>query len=280
MVQIGNYNTLEIVKEVDFGLYLDGGEPYGEILLPKRYVPQKYSLGEFLKVFIYMDSEDRIIATTEEPIAVVGEFAVLRILDVTDFGAFADWGLIKDLLIPYREQKKPLKKNQNALVRVCFDDKSYRIIGSTRYNKYLPNQRDDFREADEVQLLIAEKTDLGFNAIIDNDCAGVIYQNEVFQDIEIGQAITGYIKKVRDDGKIDLSIYKSGYSKIDDITYKFIDILEQHNNFLKVNDNSSPELIYSLFSESKKTFKKTIGNLYKRKMVIFEDDGIRLIKSK
>lgn len=279
MLQIGNYNNLEVVREVEFGIYLNTGDEFGDVLLPKRYVPQGIKVGDYLKVFIYFDSEDRIIATTETPKAVVGEFAVLKIIDAGDYGAFADWGLPKDLLIPFREQKHRLKKNQTALVRVYFDDKSYRIVGSTKYNRFLTNKREDFAKGDEVELLIAEKTDLGYNAIIDYDKVGVIYNNEVFQPLEIGAKITGYIKKVREDGKIDLSVNKLGYAKIDDITYKFIDILEQNGGFLKVNDNSSPDLIYKIFGESKKTFKKTIGNLYKNQKLIFENDGIRLIKS-
>ena len=280
MSQLGKYNTLEIVKEVDFGIYLDGGEQFGEILLPKRYLPSKYNVGEFLEVFLYNDSEDRVIATTEKPYASVGEFALLKIIDAGDYGAFADWGLSKDLLIPFREQRHPLKKNQKVLVRVYFDERSERIVGSTKYTRFLPNEIEDYESGDEVELLICEKTNLGYNAIIDNNCTGVIYENEIFQPLEIGQIITGFIKKIREDGKIDLSIYKSGYAKIDDVTYKFIDILEKHNNFIKVNDSSSPEQIYDIFGESKKTFKKTIGNLYKRKMIIFEDDGIRLVSSK
>lgn len=275
MLQIGKLNTLEVVKQVEFGVYLDGDE-YGEILLPNKYVPKNIKTGNMLDVFIYFDSEDRIIATTEKPFAMVGEFAFLKVVSVTSVGAFLDWGLSKDLLVPFREQKQKMKKGKSYIVYVYLDKKSDRIAASSKVNKYFSKYPHAFNTGDEVNLLVYEKTDLGYNCIINGTHPGLLYETEVFQTLKPGQHTKGFIKKLRDDNKIDLCLQKPGYEKIDDIAQKILDILVEQGGTISVGDKSSPELIYELFGMSKKTYKKAIGALFKRRLITIEENGIKL----
>lgn len=275
MAEIGKLNTLRVVKEVDFGLYLDGGE-HGEILLPKRYVPENCKPEDEIEVFIYLDSEDRIIATTETPRIMVGEFASLKAISVTQMGAFLDWGLMKDLFVPFREQKQKMEEGKYYIVTVYVDHETKRLVGSAKIEKFLDNLPPDYEPGQEVDLVIAGETDLGFNAIINNKHLGVLYKNEVFKPLRKGENIKGYIKKIREDEKIDLLLQKPGYAKVDDISMKIVDVLKKHNGFLPVTDKSDPETIYELFGVSKKTYKKAIGSLYKFRLIEIEDKGIRL----
>lgn len=275
MVRPGTYNNLIITKFVDFGLYLDGGS-YGEILMPKRYMPKDCKEGDQLTVFLYFDSEDRIIATSEIPKAIVGEFAAMKVVSVTGGGAFLDWGLSKDLFIPFSEQKFKMNEGETHVVYVLYDAHSDRIIGSTYLEDYLSTETPDFDEGDAVELLIAHQSPLGYTALINNQFLGILYDNEVFVQLFIGQIITGYIKKIREDGKIDLSLQRSGYEKVVDLSDVFIDKLRKANGFLPFTDKSSTEEIYAAFGTSKKTFKKVIGALYKERSIEIKPDGLYL----
>lgn len=276
MAEIGKLNTLEVLKEVDFGIYLDGGN-LGEILMPKRYVPEGTMPGDYIEAFIYLDSEDRLLATTEKPLAMVDDFALLEVVSVTSVGAFLNWGLPKDLFVPFREQRKPMEVGEKYLVYVYLDDNSKRIAASSKIEQFLDNIPVDYEENEEVDLIIVNETDLGYNAIIDNSHLGVLYKNEVFQTLHPGDRLQGYIKKIRPDGKIDLRLDKVGYEKIGGFADEILEKLQQNNGFLPLTDKSSPEEIYQTFRISKKNFKAAIGALYKRRMITLEDNGIRLI---
>lgn len=277
MVKIGKVNNLKIVKKVEFGLYLDGGE-FGEILLPKKYINDEVDIGDFINGFIYFDSEDRIIATTKIPFAQVDEFAFLNVVDVSRIGAFLDWGLEKDLFVPFREQNEKMVRGKSYVVRIYFDDMSNRIAASSKIERFLYLRPMDVEENQPVNMLISHQTDLGFKVIVDNKYPGMLFKNDIFRIVEIGQSIKGYIKKIRSDGKIDLSIHPSGYGKIDDLSLKILNILKSNDDYISVTDESKPELIYHLFGMSKKNFKKSIGTLYKQRIISLEKEGIRLIK--
>ena len=276
MAEIGVFNNLRVIKEVDFGVYLDGGE-HEEILLPRRYVPENCKVDDIIKVFVYLDSEDRFIATTETPYAIVGDFALLKVVAVESVGAFLDWGLLKDLLVPFGEQSPTMEKDKSYIVRIYVDKQSNRIAATTRLDRYLDNTPGNFHAAQEVELLICNQTDIGYKAIINGTHWGVLYSNEVFQPLKSGQKIKGYIKKVREDNKIDLSLHKPGYERVDDITDTILNVLKEQGGFISVTDKSSPETINKLFGVSKKTYKKAIGAIYRKRLITMESDGIRLI---
>lgn len=276
MISIGKYNTMKVVKLVDFGVYLDG-EDRGEILMPKRYVPKGTKPGDELTAFVYMDSNDRIIATTEKPRGQVGEFACLKVVAVNQVGAFLDWGLMKDILVPFREQKLDMEEGRWYVVFIYLDEKSGRIAATAKLDKYLDNYALDVVEGDEVDLLIVNKTDLGFKAIVNSKFWGVIYENEVFRPLQTGDKLKGYIKKIREDEKLDISLSKTGFAKIESLEDRIIDKLKETGGLLRITDKSSPESIYMMFGESKKTFKRAVGVLYKKRLVALEEDGIRLL---
>lgn len=279
MAEIGKINHLEVVKEVDFGIYLDGGD-LGEILMPKRYVPEGTMPGDQLDAFIYLDSEDRLVATTEKPFAMVEEFALLEVVSVTPVGAFLNWGLPKDLFVPFREQRQPMEEGKKYLVYVYVDTNTKRIAASSKIEQYLDNIPVDYDPDEEVDLIIVNETDLGYNAIIDNSHFGILYKNEVFQPLNPGDRVQGYIKKIRTDGKIDLRLEKIGYEKISSFVDRIIAELQKNKGFLPLTDKSSPEDIYQTFKISKKNFKAAIGALYKKRFIALEDNGIRLLDLK
>ena len=276
MIEIGKTNNLRIVKTVDFGLYLDGYEA-GEILLPTRYLPKKFEIDEYIDVFIYKDSEDRLIATTEMPFVKVGEFALLKVKAIDRMGAFMDWGLMKDLLVPFSEQQVRMEQGKKYIVRVYVDETTQRIVASARIEKFLDTSPHDYTENQEVEILIANQTELGYKVIINNSHTGVIYANEIFSHIDRGQRLKAFIKQIRADQKIDVCLNKPGYEKIDHLADKILAELRLNAGFLPLNDKSSSESIYAAFGESKKTFKKSIGALYKKKKILIGEDGIRLI---
>jgi predicted RNA-binding protein (virulence factor B family) len=276
MVEIGKFSELEVLRDVDFGFYLDAG-PLGEILLPNNSAPAGCRAGDLVNVFIYLDSEDRVIATTEKPYVEVGEFALLRVIAVESVGAFMDWGLSKDLMVPFREQKQKLELGRSYVVRVYLDEQSGRIVATAKLDRFLNKTPAEYAVGEEVDLLITRRTDLGYNAIINNAHWGVLYKNEVFQDLNVGQRITGYIKKLRDDEKIDLSLSKPGYGKVEGMAGEIFDLLKQQGGFLSVTSKSSPEEIRNLFGMSKKNFKMAIGSLYKKRLISIDPDGIRKI---
>jgi uncharacterized protein len=276
MVEIGRVNTLEVVRETDNGLYLDGRE-LGEILMPKKFITEEVRKLGWADVLVYTDSEDRLVATTEKPFAMVGDFAFLKVVSVSRFGAFLDWGLPKDLLVPFREQKADMVEGRSYLVCLFVDVLTKRIAASAKIDKFLDNTPPEYEPGDKVQLLIAEETDLGYKAIVNNEHWGMLYKNQIYQPLSQGLKITGYINKVRDDEKIDLLLEKPGYEKVDAISQKILDELKQNRGFMAVSDHTSPEMINALFGISKKNFKKAIGSLYKKRMITFDSDGIRLV---
>ncbi|MCR4345089.1 MAG: S1-like domain-containing RNA-binding protein [Candidatus Scalindua sp.] len=276
MAEIGVFNNLRVIKEVDFGVYLDGGE-HEEILLPRRYVPENCKVDDNIRVFIYLDSEDRFIATTETPYAMVGDFALLKVVAVEFVGAFLDWGLLKDLLVPFGEQSPTMEMDKSYIVKIYVDKKSNRIAATTRLDRYLDNEPGNFHAGQEVELLICNQTDIGYKAIINGTHWGILYSNEVFQPLTSGQKITGYIKKVRSDNKIDLSLHKPGHERVDDITDTILNVLKEQGGFISVTDKSTPETIYKLFGVSKKTYKKAIGAIYRKRLITIENDGIKLM---
>jgi predicted RNA-binding protein (virulence factor B family) len=272
----GKYNRLKVVKSVDFGIYLDGGEGQ-EILLPKRYVPESAKVGDELEVFIYKDNEGRLIATTEHPYGVAGEFQWMKVKDISKAGAFLDWGIMKDLLVPYREQKAPMKQGEYYLVYIYLDFITRRIVASTRIDKFLDNTPPHYERNQEVDLIIADKTELGYKAIVNHSHWGLLYHNEIFCRLSMGERCKGYIKEVRDDDKIDVSLYPTGYNKVDRIAQQIMAALERNNGDLPVSDKSDAEEIYALFACSKKSFKMALGALYKKKIISIEKHGIRKV---
>lgn len=276
MVEIGKYNTLKIVKDLDFGVYLDGGDGV-KILLPARYVPKNVKPGDEVEVFIYHDNEGRLIATTAKPLAQVGEFQFMEVKSVNNTGAFLEWGLMKDLLVPFKEQKMPMREGKWYLVYVHVDHVTGRIVASARVDKYLDNVIPDYSFNQEVDLLVAEETEIGYKVIINNTHWGLVYHSEVFQRLEKGEHVKGYIKEVREDEKIDVSLTPLGYQKVEGISKIILDSLKAQGGYIAVHDKSEPELIYSLFRCSKKAFKQAIGALYKQKIINIETEGIRLI---
>ena len=277
MAEIGKYNTLRVVKQVDFGLYLDGDE-LGEILLPRRYVPEGCQPGDSIEVFLYHDSEDRLIATTLRPLAGVGDLALLKVVALSNFGAFLEWGLPKDLLVPFKAQQQRMKVGRFYLVYVYLDKDSGRIAASSKLEKFLAEQATGFENGQAVDLIIADETDMGYKAVIDRIAWGILYHNEVFQKLHPGQRIKGFIKNVRRDGKIDLCLQKPGYEKVPDLSEKILAAIRERGGFLDVTDKTSADRIYRLFGISKKTFKKAIGALYKARRISLEKDGIALLK--
>ena len=276
MAELGKNNTLKVVELVDFGVYLDGGET-GKILMPKRYVPEGCNIDDEVDVFVYLDSEDRPVATTEKPLATVGEFEFLKVVSVTQVGAFLDWGLAKDLLVPFREQKMRMETDRWYVVHIYIDVETNRIVGSAKIDKFLDNVPPEYNVGDEVDILVSSKSDLGYNAIINNLHTGVLYQNETFKPLRVGHKLKAYIKKVREDDKIDLLLEKPGHKKLDDIAQAVYDALIKANGFLPLGDKSAPETIYHILGMSKKNFKKAIGTLYRLKKIVIEDEGVRLV---
>lgn len=275
MVEIGKYNTLTVVKIVDFGVYLDGGER-GEILMPKEYVPANCFPDDEVRVFVYFDSEDRIVATTEVPYVKVGEFAFLKVVAVSHVGAFLDWGLRKDLLVPFREQRDPMVEGKSYLVYAYADKASDRIVASTKVDKYLDQVFPEYEVNEEVDILIARKTDLGYAVIINNMHWGLIYDNEVFQIIKVGQKMKGYIKAIREDEKIDVSLQAPGYAKIEGLAGVILEKIKDYDGILDLSDKSDPEEIYRVFGCSKKNYKKALGTLFKQGLIEINDTEVRL----
>ena len=278
MLQIGNYNTLRIIKLVSFGVYLDGGDGK-EILLPTRYVPKDAKVDDEVQVFIYHDNEGRLIATTLHPKAVVGEFAFMRVKSVNSTGAFLDWGLMKDLLVPFKEQKMAMREGKWYLVYVHLDHLTGRIVASARVEKFLGNVPPEYESNQEVDLLVADVTEIGYKVIVNDLHWGMIYHNQVFQRLEKGERLKGYVKGVREDDKLDISLQPLGYQRVDGISQRILEALQMKDGYLPVHDKSDPEEIYSLFRCSKKAFKQAIGSLYKQHRIRMEADGIRLLPS-
>lgn len=277
MVLIGQYNNLKVVKIVDFGLYLDGGES-GEILLPARYITDVPSPGDEMRVFVYKDSEDRLIATTEKPFATVGQFAYLQVTEVNRIGAFLQWGLPKDLLVPFSEQKSKMKQGGIYLVYLYLDDATQRIVASAKIEKFIGNKFPDYAPGAKVKALVYTHNELGYRCIVDNLYHGLIYQNETFRPVELGVEIDTYVKRVRDDGKIDLTLSPVAPVRVERLAAHILDKVRENNGRLPVSDHSSAELIQEMFQCSKKDFKKAIGLLYKQRVITIATEYIELQK--
>lgn len=277
-IKLGKWNMLTVVKEVDFGLYLDGGEA-GEILMPARYVPQECEVGDAVEVFVYLDQEERLVATREEAKAEVGDFAFLKVAWTNRFGAFLDWGLMKDLFVPFGEQKMRMIQGNSYIVHVHIDEETYRIVASAKVERYLSSDMPDYETGDEVSVLIWQKTDMGFKAIVDNLYSGLIYNDEIFSSIRTGDCLKAFVKQVRPDGKIDIRLQRSGVEAIEDFSTILLNELKASNGFLPFTDHSSAEAISERFQVSKKTFKKAVGKLYKQHLIRLEENGIVLEES-
>ena len=272
-MKIGRYNTLRVVKKVAFGVYLDGGDQH-EILLPKRFVPEGLDIDDEIEVFIYHDNEGRLIATTQRPLATVGEFQWMKVNHVTNAGAFLEWGLMKELLVPYREQKTEMIAGRWYLVYVYLDFITQRVVASARIDKFLDNLPPRYEYNQEVDLIVADETELGYKVIINHLHWGLLYRNEVFRTLRKGEKTKGYIKEVREDDKIDVSLQPLGYDKVEGIAQQILRALEQNNGTLPLHDKSDADEIYALLGCSKKSFKKAIGSLYKQQLITLGENGI------
>ncbi|KAB7730298.1 GntR family transcriptional regulator [Rudanella paleaurantiibacter] len=277
MIELGRINRLRALRLTSVGMFL-GHESGEEVLLPNKYVPQTLREDEFIDVFVYTDSEDRIIATTLHPTVQRDEFGALRVVSVTSYGAFLDWGLEKDLLVPHREQAQPMEVGQSYVVFVYYDETTDRLVGSSRINRFIEEGRmPDLEEGDEVNLLIYERTDLGHNAVVDNRYRGLLYASETFRALRPGDQLTGYVKRIRDDYRIDLTLQKPGFEGIEPNAQAILTKLQQSGGFLPLTDHSDPQVIYRTLEMSKKTFKKAIGTLYRERKISLEEGGIRLL---
>lgn len=276
MVDIGRFNSLPIKKHNGLQVYLDGGSS-GDILLADKHPPKEAKAGDSLNVFIYTGSEGELLATRKKPLVQMDGVAWLKVISIGRAGAFLDWGLGKDLLVPFAEQDYELEENHYCLVRVYLDDQN-RIAASSYLNHFISDEARYLREGDEVALIIAGKTDLGFKAVVNENFWGILYHNEVFQPLREGQKLTGYIKKIREDKKIDLSLNKAGHTHVKPVTEQIIQRLEDNNGFLELSDKSSPEAINAAFGVSKKVFKHAIGSLYKERRITLTKTSISLTK--
>ena len=275
MLNLGTYNTLRIVKRVDFGLYLDGGDE-GEILLPKRYTNPQMHIGDEIEVFIYLDQDERPVATTERPLAKVGEFACLEVAWTNQYGAFLKWGPMKDLFCPFREQKMRMEQGKRYIVYVKVDDESYRLMATAKVDKYLADERPPYKHGDAADCLVWQKTDLGFKCIIDNRYQGQLYDNQIFQPLHTGDRLTVYVDHVRQDNKIDVTVQPTGHQHTLDFAEVLLRYLYENDGRCDLGDKSPAELIYDRFKVSKKAYKKAIGDLYRRRLITIADDGIKL----
>ncbi len=274
MVKTGDYNTLRVLRKVDFGVYLDDGE--AGILLPKRYVPEGLNEGDDIEVFVYHDGEDRLIATTDKPYGVVGDILKMKAVSVTEQGAFMEWGIMKDLFVPKSKQIQGMLPKGEYLVKIYRDDQTGRAAASERVEEFLHNDVITVKEGDEVDLIVLRRTDIGYLMIVNNVHTGVLHMNEVFRSIGEGDKFKGFVKKVTYDNKIDVVAGKMGYSRVEGEAEKVLRLLKENNGYLPYHDKSDPEEIYLFFAMSKKTFKMTTGNLYRERKISFVGGGIKL----
>ena len=276
MIEIGVYHTLTILRDTDPGLFL-GDDDENEVLLPNRYVPEEFNIGAKLEVFVYLDNEERPVATTDKPYITKGDFALLRCNQVTKFGAFLDWGMVKELFCPFKEQVFKMKEGNWYLVYCYEDEETNRLAASSKTNKFLDNTELTVKQFDEVDLIVSHPSDKGMNVIVNKKHLGLVYNDEIFKDIHIGDRLKGVIKKVRPDNKLDISLSQIGYRSIEPNAQIVLDKLNYFDGFLALNDDSSPEDIKEQLQMSKKNFKKAIGSLYKQRLIDIKSDGIYLV---
>ncbi len=278
MIEIGKHNTLSILRDTNVGLYL--GTPHTDeaVLLPNKYVPKQFEIGDELTVFIYLDHEERPVATTLQPYIQLNNFALLRVNHINQVGAFLDWGLEKDIFVPFKEQARPMEKGKRYLIYLYLDPKTNRLVGSSKTNQFLNNENITVNQFEEVDLIVSHITEIGINVIINEKHKGLVYKDEVYDDsIRTGDRIIGYIKTIRPDNKIDVSLQKLGFENIEHNAQVILDELKASRGFLRLNDDSHPEDIKTILKMSKKSFKKAIGTLYKNKMISLRDNGIYLV---
>ncbi len=279
MIHLGKTNTLTILRQTPPGMYLGDGENE-VVLLPTKYIEPDFEIGQEIDVFVYRDSEDRLIATRLKPFAEVGQFAYLNVSEVSKVGAFLDWGLEKDLFVPFKEQKHKMFEGYSYVVYIYIDDVTERIVASSKINKFISNEVLTVKQGEEVDLLVYNETDLGFTCVINGAHKGLIYHNDVFTDLAVGDQVKGYIKLIRENNLIDLSLQNIGFKHVLSSTEKIMEYLNTHNGYLELTDKSSPDLIERRFDMSKSTFKKSIGILYRQRKVTLHDDGVRLVPLK
>ena len=277
MIKLGDYNTLTVIRRAEQGFYLEGDEMSGDILLPNRYVPEGLAIGKEIEVFVYLDQDERLIATTEHPAAKVGEFACLEVAWINQYGAFLKWGLMKDLFCPFREQKQRMEVGKHYIVYVKEDEESHRLMATAKVERYLESEDVQLKHGDACDCLIWQKTDLGFKTIINNRYQGQIYDNQIFQPLHSGDRLTAYIDHVRQDGKIDVTIQPTGRQHTLDFAEVLLRYLYENDGHCDLGDKSDAELIYDRFKVSKKAYKRAIGDLYRRRLITIGDDGINLV---
>ncbi|MCH2234483.1 MAG: S1-like domain-containing RNA-binding protein [Crocinitomicaceae bacterium] len=278
MIEVGKYNELEILRSTSVGLYL-GDEEGNDVLLPNKYCPDKYELGDKLKVFVYRDHEERKVATDIEPKIFLNQFAFLKVSSVSKIGAFLDWGMEKELLVPFSEQRQKMEEDRWYVVKMLIDKETDRLYATNKTDRHISNENIGVELGEKVELLISRETELGFMAIINHAHEGLLYDSDIYQDLRVGEEVTGYIKKIRDDKKIDLSLQPQGYRNfIDQNTERVFTILQENGGFMPYNDKSDPDDIADEFGLSKKAFKKAIGALYKSRMIIISPKGIEEVK--
>lgn len=276
MIQIGNYNTLKILRSTSVGLFL-GDDDVDDLLLPNKYIPDSAQIGEALNVFCYLDHEERPIATTLTPLVIRDGFGLVQVAEVNENGAFVDWGLEKHLLVPFAEQREPMIEGKGYVVYCYLDEKSFRLVGSTKLDKYLSNKELTVKKLDEVSLLFYRKSDLGWDVIVNNQHRGLVFESDVHRTLAIGDILPGYVKNVREDHKLDISLQPIGYDAMEPAAKKIYQRLQEKEGFLDLHDKSDPLVIKEQLQMSKKTFKKGIGILYRDKKIIIKDDGIYLL---
>ncbi len=275
MIHLGQLNTLEILRETPPGLFL-GDEEGNEILLPNKYVPASFEIGDKLSVFAYLDSHERPVTTTLKPYMKVNEFALLRVTALSDYGAFLDWGLEKDLFVPFKEQARDMQEGKWYVVYCYLDEETNRLVGSSKTNKYLSNEELTVERFDEVDLIVSRFTDLGVEMIINQQHKGLVYEDEIYKDLKLGERLKGVVRKIREDNKIDLSLQHIGYKNIEPSAQVVLDALQRNKGTLPLHDKSDPEEIKRRLGMSKKSFKKAIGSLYKQKQILIKENGIEL----
>lgn len=281
MIKLGDYNTLRITRFTDHGAYLDGGD-LGEILMPKAYVKREMRPGTEVNVFVYLDQSERLVGTLETPLARVGDFAFLQVAWVNEYGAFLDWGLMKDLFVPFREQKMPMQQGRSYLVYIYIDEETQRIVATAKVERHLqPARTSDYHRGQEVEIMVQQKTPLGFKVIADNRCAGLIYDNQIFEsEPHAGDVLSATVVNVRPDGKLDLSLQRIGKGRFRDFADQLLDELREAGGFLPFTDHSDPDDIQERFGVSKKTFKRAVGTLYKNRKILITEGGISVAKRK
>lgn len=276
MIKVGDYNVMKVLRAVDFGVYLDDGAE--GILLPKRFLPEGVAAGDEIKAFVYHDSEGRLLATTQQPKGVVGDIVKLKAVTVTNQGAFLDWGLMKDIFVPKSKQLSGMREGAEYLVKIYIDEQTGRVAATEKIEPFLSNEQLTVKEKEMVDLVVYRRTDIGYLVIINNKHTGVLHFNEIYQNIETGDKMKGFIKTIRPENKIDVVIGKPGYDRVEDEVSKIIRLLQENSGYLPYHDKSDPEEIYSFFGMSKKAFKMSTGSLYKQQKIVFTKTGIKLVE--